>query len=67
MELQQGAATPSSEELDAYLHLSKKEIIRLVLCLLIEDAVRHQLASLPSSVGVHATRHFGNSSEDLTA
>ena len=64
MELLQ-AATPSVEELDAYLNMTKEELIRLVLCLLIEDALRNQILSLPPSIGLHAARHFG--SENLTA
>ncbi len=61
-ELQQffsASRKPSPEELDAYLHLRKEEIVRLVLCLLIEDGLREQVASLPASVGVHAAQHFG--------
>lgn len=60
-ELQLSAAVscpPTTEEIDAYLRLGKDEIVRLVLCLLIEDAVRSQVASLPASVGAHAARHF---------
>ena len=55
---------PSSEELEAYLHLRKEEIVRLVLCLLIEEALRDQLSSL-GCVGLHACRQFGDRAEDL--
>jgi hypothetical protein len=33
----------SSEDLDAYLHLSGEEIARLVLCLLVEEALGDRL------------------------
>jgi hypothetical protein len=51
--------SPSAEELESYLNLRKEEIVRLVMCLLIEDGLRKQVASLPASVGVHASQHFG--------
>jgi hypothetical protein len=35
---------PPPENLDAYLDLSREEIGRLVLCLLIEEALRRRLA-----------------------
>lgn len=40
----QAAVMPPLEELDAYLDLSAEEIARLVLCLLIEEALRGRLA-----------------------
>ena len=39
---------PSSEELDAYLHLGRKEIARLVLLLLMEEKLRSQLGEFLS-------------------
>ncbi len=47
---------PSPEELDAFLQMSKEEIARLVLCLLIEEALKGQLAALlPPAPGVATT------------
>jgi hypothetical protein len=39
---------PQSEELDAYLQLGAEEIARLVLCLLIAEALKSKLASFRS-------------------
>jgi hypothetical protein len=50
---------PSAEELDDYLRLSKEEIVRLVLCLMIEEALQSEVAFFPGAVRVHAARHFG--------
>ncbi len=47
---------PSHEEIEAYLKLKKEEIVRLVLCLLIEEALREQIQALP--VSAHASQHF---------
>ena len=41
---QPAAAEPSSDELDAYLHLGAADVARLVLCLLVEEALRDRLA-----------------------
>ncbi len=40
----EAAAQPPPEELDAYLGLGTEDIARLVLCLLIEEALRRRLA-----------------------
>jgi hypothetical protein len=45
---QAAACDRSSEDLDAYLHLSGEEIARLVLCLLVEEALRDRLDSFRS-------------------
>ena len=50
---------PSPEELNAYLHLGREDIVRLVLCLMIEEALQGELAFFPSAVTGHAARHFG--------
>ena len=39
---------PSVEELEAYMHLTQAEITRLVLCLLIEEALGERLAAFRS-------------------
>jgi len=39
---------PAAEELEAYLNLSKAEIVRLVLCLLIEEGLKHHLSPFRS-------------------
>ena len=36
---------PPPEELDAYLHMGAEDIARLVLCLLVEEALRRRLAA----------------------
>jgi hypothetical protein len=41
-------AEPAPEHLDAYTHLSKQEIARLVLCLLIEERLVERLAAFRS-------------------
>ena len=46
---------PTPEELDAYVHLTREEIARLVLCLMIEEALASQLASW----GIHVRRPTG--------
>lgn len=40
--------SPPADEIKAYMHLSREEIARLVLCLLIEDALQSQLAGFRS-------------------
>jgi hypothetical protein len=37
---------PSPEELEAYLGLSQEEVARVVLCLLIGEALRGQMADI---------------------
>jgi hypothetical protein len=39
---------PRPEELDAYMHLSKQDIARLVLCLLIEETLGGRLVPFRS-------------------
>jgi hypothetical protein len=39
---------PSQEELNVYIGLSAKDVARIVLCLLIEEALERQLASFRS-------------------
>ena len=54
---------PASHQPKSLMHISvweRKKSFGLVLCLLIEDALRKQVASLPASVGVHAAQHFGH-------
>lgn len=58
------ATIPTAEELDAYLHLTPEEIARLVLYLLVEEALKSRLSSaLPDMVCLHIARHF----KDLSA
>jgi hypothetical protein len=47
---------PSPEVLDAYLILNAEDIARLILCLMIEEALLGKLASLPAPVSFHAGR-----------
>jgi hypothetical protein len=56
---------PSAEELNGYLHLSTEEIARLVLCLMIEEALKGHLSSLPEAVSNHVSRHFGQGNGSL--
>lgn len=39
---------PAAEELEAYMRLTRAEIARLVLCLLIEEALGRKLAAFRS-------------------
>lgn len=39
---------PTPEELEAYMGLSSQDIARLVLCLLMEEALRSQLSAFRS-------------------
>ena len=39
-------AGPAPEELEKYLRLTHADVARLVLCLLIEDALRRRLSEL---------------------
>lgn len=39
------AKQPTPEDLDAYMRMSKAEVVKLVLCLLIEDTLRGRLAA----------------------
>lgn len=50
------AAMPPGDELDAYLDLGAEEIARLVLCLLIEEALRGRLAVFRHEPPVESSR-----------
>jgi hypothetical protein len=41
-----GRTEPTPEELESYLRLTPSEIVRLVLCLLIGEALQGQVAEL---------------------
>src|SRR5262249_54072420 len=49
-------AGPSEAELDGYLRLTQEDVARLVLCLLIQEALQSKLADLPEAVQAHV-RH----------
>lgn len=48
--------TPPDHAVEAYLELSPQQIERLVLCLLVEEALRARLDELPEHVRDHARR-----------
>jgi hypothetical protein len=47
-------AVPTPEQLADYLDLTREEIERLVLYLLVQDALGERLGALPDAVRIHA-------------
>lgn len=47
---------PTPEQLEEYLDLSREEIERLILYLLVQEALENRLEALPEAVRSHA-RH----------